>query len=49
METLPPASLSFLEGRGGLDVVIYGLLLIVIILVLPQGIYSAVRQRWFRS
>ena len=45
----PPAFLSFLEGRGGLDVVIYGLLLIVIILVLPQGIYSAIRQRWFRS
>jgi branched-chain amino acid transport system permease protein len=45
----PPAFLSFLEGRGGLDVVIYGLLLIIIILVLPQGIYSAVRQRWFRS
>ena len=45
----PPASLSFLEGRGGLDVVIYGLLLIVIILVLPQGIYSAIRQRWFRK
>jgi branched-chain amino acid transport system permease protein len=45
----PPDFLSFLAGRGGLDVVIYGLLLIVIILVLPQGIYSAVRRRWFRS
>jgi branched-chain amino acid transport system permease protein len=45
----PPEFLSFLEGRGGLDVMIYGLLLIVIILVLPQGIYSAIRQRWFRS
>lgn len=45
----PPGFLSFLEGRGGLDVMIYGLLLVVIILVLPQGIYSAVRRRWFRS
>ena len=45
----PPAFLSFLEGRGGLDVMIYGLLLVVIILVLPQGIYTAIRQRWFRS
>lgn len=45
----PPEFLSFLEGRGGLDVMIYGLLLVIIILVLPQGLYSAIRQRWFRS
>jgi branched-chain amino acid transport system permease protein len=45
----PPEFLAFLSGRGGLDVMIYGVLLIVIILVLPQGIYSAVRERWFRS
>ena len=45
----PPEFLAFLSGRAGLDVMIYGLLLIVIILVLPQGIYSAIRQRWFRS
>ncbi|MEO6018948.1 MAG: branched-chain amino acid ABC transporter permease [Knoellia sp.] len=45
----PPEFLSFLAGRGGLDVMIYGLLLVVIILVLPQGIYSAIRQKWFRS
>lgn len=45
----PPEFLSFLAGRGGLDVIIYGILLIVIILVLPQGIYSAIRERWFRK
>ena len=45
----PPEFLSFLEGRGGLDVLIFGLLLVVIILVLPQGIYTAIRQKWFRS
>lgn len=45
----PPEFLSFLAGRGGLDVIIYGLLLVVIIVVLPQGIYTAVRQKWFRS
>lgn len=45
----PPEALAFLAGRGGLDVMIYGVLLIVIILVLPQGIYSAIRERWFRS
>jgi len=44
----PPEFLAFLAGRGGLDVMIYGVLLIIIILVLPQGIYSAVRERWFR-
>lgn len=45
----PPEFLAFLSGRGGLDVMIYGLLLIVIILVLPQGIYTAIRERWFRK
>jgi branched-chain amino acid transport system permease protein len=45
----PPEFLAFLAGRAGLDVMIYGLLLIVIILVLPQGLYSAIRDRWFRS
>jgi branched-chain amino acid transport system permease protein len=44
----PPAALEFLQGRGGLDVVLYGILLIVIILLLPQGIYGAVRERWSR-
>src|SRR5690606_7226203 len=44
----PPAFLDFLAGRGGLDVVLYGILLIVIILVLPKGIYGAIRERWIR-
>lgn len=44
----PPEFLSFLAGRGGLDVVLYGILLIIIILVLPKGIYGAVRERWIR-
>lgn len=42
----PPAFLDFLAGRGGLDVVLYGILLIIIILVLPKGIYGALRERW---
>jgi len=45
----PPEALSFLQGRGGLDVILYGLLLIVIVLVLPQGVYAAVKRRWVRS
>ena len=44
----PPAFLDFLQGRGGLDVIVYGALLIVIVLALPQGIYGALRERWSR-
>ena len=39
----PPDALSFLEGRAGLDVIVYALLLIIIVLLLPQGIYGALR------
>lgn len=45
----PPEFLSFLQGRGGLDVIVYGVLLIVIVLLLPQGIYPALRKRWSRK
>jgi branched-chain amino acid transport system permease protein len=45
----PPAALSFLQGRAGLDVIVYGVLLIVIVLLLPQGIYPALRKRWSRK
>jgi branched-chain amino acid transport system permease protein len=41
----PPEFLSFLQGRSGLDVVLYAILLIAIVLVLPKGIYGAVRDR----
>ncbi len=44
----PPAALDFLQGRAGLDVVMYAILLIVIVLVLPQGVYGALRERWRR-
>lgn len=43
----PPGFLDFLQGRSGLDVVIYAVLLIVIVLVLPKGIYGTVRD-WLR-
>jgi branched-chain amino acid transport system permease protein len=36
----PPAFLEFLGGRTGLDVVIYGAVLILIIMFLPRGIYG---------
>jgi branched-chain amino acid transport system permease protein len=44
----PPPALAFLQGRGGLDVIVYGALLIVIVLLLPKGIYGTIRQRWSR-
>jgi branched-chain amino acid transport system permease protein len=44
----PPPFLEFLQGRGGLDVVVYGVLLILIVLLLPKGIYGALRERWSR-
>ncbi|GAA1598023.1 branched-chain amino acid ABC transporter permease [Kribbella sancticallisti] len=44
----PPPGLEFLQGRGGLDVIVYAVLLIVIVLALPQGIYGALRDRWSR-
>lgn len=44
----PPAALDFLQGRAGLDVIVYALLLILIVLLLPQGVYGALRDRWQR-
>jgi branched-chain amino acid transport system permease protein len=44
----PPAFLSFLQGRAGLDIILYGVLLVLIVLLLPKGIYGAVRERWAR-
>lgn len=44
----PPAGLEFLQGRAGLDVIVYAVLLILIILLLPQGVYGALRDRWQR-
>lgn len=42
----PPEFLSFLQGRSGLDVMLYAVLLIVIVLALPKGLYGTVRDRW---
>jgi branched-chain amino acid transport system permease protein len=44
----PPPALDFLQGRAGLDVVLYALLLILIVLLLPQGVYGAIRDRFQR-
>lgn len=44
----PPTALDFLQGRGGLDIIVYGALLILIVLLLPKGVYGALRERWSR-
>jgi branched-chain amino acid transport system permease protein len=44
----PPPALDFLQGRAGLDVMVYAVLLILIVLLLPQGVYGALRDRWQR-
>jgi branched-chain amino acid transport system permease protein len=44
----PPPGLEFLQGRAGLDVMVYAVLLILIILLLPQGVYGALRERFQR-
>jgi branched-chain amino acid transport system permease protein len=41
----PPEWLSFLEGQGGLDVLIYAVILILCVLLLPRGIYGTIK-RW---
>jgi branched-chain amino acid transport system permease protein len=44
----PPPGLEFLQGRAGLDVMVYAVLLILIVLLLPQGVYGALRERFQR-
>lgn len=44
----PPPGLDFLQGRAGLDVMVYAVLLILIVLLLPQGVYGALRERFQR-
>lgn len=41
----PPELLSFLDGRSGADLVVYGIVLIVIILFLPRGLVGTVADR----
>jgi branched-chain amino acid transport system permease protein len=41
----PPAALSFLQGKNGLDVASYAVLLILIVLFLSRGVYGSVAAR----
>jgi branched-chain amino acid transport system permease protein len=44
----PPDSLGFLQGRSGLDVAVYAVLLILIVRLLPKGIVGTIAERWRR-
>jgi branched-chain amino acid transport system permease protein len=41
----PPEWLAFLQGNGGLDIVIYAVILIVCVLALPKGIVGSIKHR----
>jgi len=44
----PPAFLSAIQGRAGVDVMIFGALLIVVVLFMPHGLVGAGRSLWHR-
>jgi branched-chain amino acid transport system permease protein len=44
----PPEFLGFLQGRSGLDVVLYAVLVILIVRLLPKGIVGTLAARWRR-
>jgi branched-chain amino acid transport system permease protein len=44
----PPEFLSFIKGSSGVDVMIFGLLLILVILYMPQGIVGSLPRAWER-
>ena len=41
----PPPFLDFLEGRTGLDVMLYAILIIVVILFLPKGVFGTIKEK----
>ncbi|GAB3976516.1 branched-chain amino acid ABC transporter permease [Actinoallomurus acanthiterrae] len=45
----PPAALSFLQGRSGLDVIVYAALLIAVVVALPTGVYGMLKSRLRRG
>jgi branched-chain amino acid transport system permease protein len=41
----PPGFLDFIAGRSGIDLIMFAILLIVILLFLPKGVYGSLAQR----
>jgi branched-chain amino acid transport system permease protein len=44
----PPPGLGFLADKSGLDVATYAVLLILIVIFLPRGVFGSLRARWSR-
>lgn len=44
----PPEFLSFIQGRAGVDEMLFGVILILVILFMPDGILGAGRRLWQR-
>lgn len=45
----PPAFLQVIQGRAGVDVMIFGALLILVVLFMPHGVVGALRSLWRRG
>jgi branched-chain amino acid transport system permease protein len=42
----PPAFLSFIEGRSGIDVMLFGVIVIIVVIFMPDGIVGTLNN-WF--
>ena len=42
----PPAYLSSIQGRAGVDIMLFGAILVIVILFMPHGIMGAGRSLW---
>jgi branched-chain amino acid transport system permease protein len=40
----PPSALGFLEGQSGIDLMIYGAILVALVLFLPKGLYGSATE-----
>lgn len=45
----PPAFLEAIQGRSGIDVALYGAMIILVILFLPRGVFGTLRERFLSS
>jgi branched-chain amino acid transport system permease protein len=44
----PPTFLDFIEGRAGVDVMLFGAILIIVVLFMPDGLVGAGKRLWSR-
>jgi branched-chain amino acid transport system permease protein len=44
----PPTFLNFIQGRAGVDVMLFGVILIIVVLFMPDGLVGAGKKLWAR-